>query len=75
MRLQLRRRDLRRALNALETIVCSQPIGAHIDEDAVAPAQERQIRYDRDEDEHYDHASAMIKSIRGSDPDGPLLVL
>ena len=65
--------DLRRALNALETIVCSQPIGAHIDEDAVAVfAQERQIRYDRDEDEHYDHASAMIKSIRGSDPDAAL---
>lgn len=65
--------DLRRALNALETIVCSQPLGAHIDEDAVAVfAQERQIRYDRDEDEHYDHASAMIKSVRGSDPDAAL---
>ena len=58
MRLQPSQKGLRRALNALETIVCSQPIGAHIDEDAVAVfAQERQIRYDRDEDEHYDHAS------------------
>ncbi len=65
--------DLRRALNALETIVCSQPIGAHIGADAVVVfARERQIRYDRDEDEHYDHASAMIKSIRGSDPDAAL---
>ncbi|PXA05700.1 ATPase [Coraliomargarita sinensis] len=65
--------DLRRALNALETLVLSQPVGAHIDADAVEVfARERQIRYDRDEDEHYDHASAMIKSIRGSDPDAAL---
>jgi putative ATPase len=65
--------DLRRALNALETLVLSQPIGAHLDADAVEVfARERQIRYDRDEDEHYDHASAMIKSIRGSDPDAAL---
>jgi putative ATPase len=65
--------DLRRALNALETLVLSQPLGAHIDVQAVEVfARERQIRYDRDEDEHYDHASAMIKSIRGSDPDASL---
>jgi putative ATPase len=65
--------DLRRALNALETLVLSQPIGAHLDASAVEVfAKERQIRYDRDEDEHYDHVSAMIKSIRGSDPDAAL---
>lgn len=65
--------DLRRALNALETLVLSQPVGAHLDADSVEVfARERQIRYDRDEDEHYDHASAMIKSIRGSDPDAAL---
>ncbi|MGJ8649845.1 MAG: replication-associated recombination protein A [Opitutaceae bacterium] len=65
--------DLRRALNALETLVLSQPIGAHLNEETVEVfARERQIRYDRDEDEHYDHASAMIKSIRGSDPDAAL---
>jgi putative ATPase len=65
--------DLRRALNALETLVLSQPLGAHLDAEAVEVfAKERQIRYDRDEDEHYDHASAMIKSIRGSDPDAAL---
>ncbi|MGB0334392.1 MAG: replication-associated recombination protein A [Opitutales bacterium] len=65
--------DLRRALNALETLVLGQPVGAHINDAAVEVfAKERQIRYDRDEDEHYDHASAMIKSIRGSDPDAAL---
>lgn len=65
--------DLRRALNSLETLALSQPLGSHIDIAAVELfAQERQIRYDRDEDEHYDHISAMIKSIRGSDPDAAL---
>lgn len=65
--------DLRRALNALETLVLSHPNGAHIDASSVESfAKERQIRYDRNEDEHYDHASAMIKSIRGSDPDAGL---
>lgn len=65
--------DLRRALNALETLVLSQPNGSLITADAVeAFAKERQIRYDRNEDEHYDHASAMIKSVRGSDPDAAL---
>ena len=65
--------DLRQALNALETLVWSQPLGAHIDIAAVETfARERKIRYDRNEDEHYDHSSAMIKSIRGSDPDAAL---
>lgn len=65
--------DLRRALNALETVVMSQPNGSVIGSEAVeAFASERRIRYDRNEDEHYDHASAMIKSIRGSDPDAAL---
>jgi putative ATPase len=65
--------DLRRALNALETLVVSQPNGSLIGMETVtAFAKERRIRYDRNEDEHYDHASAMIKSIRGSDPDAAL---
>lgn len=65
--------DLRRALNCLETLVLSQPLGSHIDTVAVEIfARERRIRYDHDEDEHYDHISALIKSIRGSDPDAAL---
>ena len=65
--------DLRRALNALETLVLGQPNGSHIGPEAVeAYAAERRIRYDRNEDEHFDHASAMIKSLRGSDPDAAL---
>lgn len=34
--------------------------------------QRKAIVYDRDGDQHYDHASAIIKSIRGSDPDAAL---
>jgi putative ATPase len=65
--------DLRRALNALETLVLSQPMGSTIGPDALeAFARERQIRYDADEDEHYDTASAFIKSMRGGDPDAAL---
>lgn len=65
--------DLRRALNALEVIVLGEPVGSHLGAEVVETfARERMIRYDRNEDEHYDHASAMIKSIRGSDPDAGL---
>lgn len=35
-------------------------------------AQRRTVAYDRDGDEHYDAISALIKSIRGSDPDAAI---
>jgi putative ATPase len=62
--------DLRRALNALEVIVLSQPEKTAITaKELEAFARERRIRYDADEDEHYDTISAFIKSCRGCDPD------
>lgn len=65
--------DMRRALNALETIVLAVGGGAKLsDKDIEMFAKERQIRYDADEDEHYDTISAFIKSIRGCDPDAAL---
>lgn len=65
--------DLRRALNALEVVVESIPPGSEITTEHLrAFAAERQIRYDADEDEHYDTISAFIKSMRGSDPDAAL---
>jgi putative ATPase len=65
--------DLRRALNALETLVMSLPVGSMISGEVLnAFFQERQIRYDRNEDEHYDTISAFIKSVRGCDPDAAL---
>ncbi len=65
--------DMRRALNALETLVATLEKGAELSTDDVAIfARERQIRYDVNEDEHYDTASAFIKSMRGGDPDAAL---
>lgn len=65
--------DLRRALNALEVIALSLPERAVIGEKELELfARERRIRYDSDEDEHYDTISAFIKSCRGSDPDAAM---
>jgi putative ATPase len=65
--------DLRRALNALEVVVAGLPPGAPVTpRDLELFARERRIRYDADEDEHYDTISAFIKSCRGSDPDAAL---
>ena len=65
--------DMRRALNALEVLVESVEAGQELGEnDLEAFANERQIRYDADEDEHYNTASAFIKSMRGGDPDSAL---
>ena len=65
--------DLRRALNALEVIVLSLPEKAAVTENELEIfARERRIRYDADEDEHYDTISAFIKSCRGGDPDAAL---
>lgn len=65
--------DLRRGLNALETLVMGQALGGCVQmEQLQAFFRERSLRYDRAGDAHYDHISAMIKSIRGSDPDAGL---
>jgi putative ATPase len=65
--------DLRRALNALEVIVLGLPERAAVSSaDLEVFARERRIRYDADEDEHYDTISAFIKSCRGSDPDAAM---
>jgi putative ATPase len=69
--------DARRALGALEVAalsseqINSQPHGSVLlTRELIADAvQRRAIRYDPTGDDHYDAASALIKSIRGSDPD------
>ncbi len=67
--------DARRALTALEVAVLSQlaehPEQAVTVDTAVAAEsiQRKAIQYDRTGDAHYDTASALIKSIRGGDPD------
>jgi len=66
--------DARRALSALEVGVLSaetQPVEFTL---ALAreSVQRKAIDYDRAGDLHYDTISALIKSIRGSDPDAAL---
>ena len=70
--------DARRALNALEVAVKSASEDGtagtiRIDLAAAQDSiQRKAILYDRAGDQHYDHASAFIKSLRGSDPDAAL---
>ncbi len=67
--LEAARGDARVALNALEAAAALAEDG-EVTRDVVEKAlQERHLHYDRAGDQHYDMASAMIKSIRGSDPD------
>jgi len=68
--------DARRALTALEIGVLSQARAAGADEPirfdldvAQESIQAKAVQYDSAGDEHYDAASALIKSMRGSDPD------
>jgi putative ATPase len=66
--------DARRALTALEIAVLSVArTTKHVDQIVAEESlQRRVIRFDPNGDEHYDVASAFIKSIRGSDPDAAL---
>jgi putative ATPase len=69
--------DARRALNALEvgvlTTVKSKDGFINFNLEVAAESiQKKPVVYDKDEDAHYDTASAFIKSMRGSDPDAAL---
>ncbi|QDU97890.1 replication-associated recombination protein A [Lignipirellula cremea] len=63
--------DARRALSALEIGVLSSPERPlHFTRQlAQESVQKKAIEYDASGDSHYDAASALIKSLRGSDPD------
>jgi len=62
--------DARRALNALEIAVLSTAEPVELNVELVALSmQQKLMDYDHDGDMHYDTISALIKSIRGSDPD------
>lgn len=63
--------DARRALSALEVGILSlsgtdQVFNVEVAQESI---QKKAIQYDATGDEHYDAASALIKSMRGSDPD------
>ncbi len=65
--------DVRKALNAVELLYSAGErengrVRISLD-DAKAVTQRSAMRYDRDGDEHFDALSALMKSLRGSDPD------
>ena len=65
--------DVRKAINAVELLFSAAGDRECITlEDAAAISQRSAMRYDREGDEHYDILSALMKSLRGSDPDAAL---
>ena len=66
--------DARRALSALEIGVLSAGSGSveFTREMAAESVQKKALEYDASGDGHYDTTSALIKSLRGSDPDASL---
>jgi putative ATPase len=67
--LETARGDARIALNGLEAAHALAGGGAIQLEHVERAMQERHLLYDRAGDQHYDIVSALIKSVRGSDPD------
>ena len=68
--------DIRKAMNAIELLLTSarREQGKLLVtlEDAKLVSQQSAMRYDREGDAHFDIASALMKSLRGSDPDAAL---
>ncbi len=68
--------DVRKALNGVELLMNAGRVEDGVVrltlEDAAVVAQRSAMRYDREGDDHYDIASALMKSLRGSDADGAL---
>jgi putative ATPase len=70
--------DGRQALNLLETAVNLYNIAANDEitrEHLTTALQSKHLRYDRQEEEHYNTISAFIKSMRASDADAALYYL
>ena len=71
--------DVRKAINAVELLSrAAKPEDGELKlkrEDAAQLAQHSAMRYDREEDDHFDLLSALQKSIRGSDPDAAVYYL
>lgn len=68
--------DVRKALNSVELLATSANgcKGKRLVtlKDAKLVSQRSAMRYDREGDDHYDVASALMKSLRGSDPNAAL---
>lgn len=68
--------DVRKALNSVELLFTAAPVRDGRLQitlaDAEAVSQKSAMHYDRDGDSHFDSVSALMKSLRGSDPDAAL---
>lgn len=68
--------DVRKAVNSVELLLgAAKPAGGEVMltlADAQAISQRSSMHYDRDGDQHFDTVSALMKSLRGSDPDAAL---
>ncbi len=65
--------DVRKAINAVELLFSASAARDTLTlDDALAISQRSSMRYDRDGDEHFDCLSALMKSLRGSDPDAAM---
>lgn len=72
--------DVRTALNGLEIAALTTKMNAKgeieiTDEIAAQSFNKKKSMFDKDGDSHYDNISAMIKSMRGSDPDAAVFYL
>ena len=68
--------DMRKALNNLDFLVHALDDEKLITTDMVEQLiVKANISYDRSEDHHYDNLSALMKSLRGSDPDAAVFYL
>lgn len=65
--------DARRFLNMIEIAAMTSPIRDDVMFLDVSEVEDLIMKMSYSEDEHYDLLSAMIKSIRGSDPDAALV--
>ena len=68
--------DVRKSINAVELLFTAAPrkdgVVTITLKDAEEATQRSAMRYDREGDEHFDAVSALMKSLRGSDPDAAL---
>ena len=68
--------DMRKALNNLEFLSKSLGKSGKITKKAVDSFIDKaNIAYDKSEDKHFDNLSALMKSLRGSDPDAAIFYL
>jgi putative ATPase len=68
--LQVSGGDARKLLNIFELVVGNEDKMTLTNKLVLEKIQQTTVRYDKTGDQHYDIASAFIKSIRGSDPNG-----